>query len=118
MRAPPDFDSKSLKDLLWNLRMAGLAFDQGRCHASTVCFIWSSPNDKMDDYDEALSGLIQLMIRNQLSEVLAPVRRRKNITLHEHSANNLLPEIPNTRHSALCHGASRRFGCTIEGRHP
>jgi hypothetical protein len=31
----------------------------------------------MDDYDEALTGLMQLMIRNQLSEVLAPVRRRK-----------------------------------------
>lgn len=54
----------------------------------------------MDDYDEALTGLMQLMIRNQLSEVLAPVRRRKNITLHEHSTNNLLPENP--KHTPLC----------------
>jgi hypothetical protein len=39
-------------------------------------------NDKMDD-SEALTAMMQLMIRNRLSEVRATLRRRTNVALHE-----------------------------------
>ena len=66
----------------------------------------------MDDYAEAVTALVQHDKKRVVGSAGAG-KTPENIALHEHSTNNLLSEIPNIRHSAPCHGASRRFGRTI-----